>query len=88
MTEIYNNMPPDFPLFSLVVVETVVETLEKYGGYLFIFCKNAAKLTIKTEKSVTFADKFGSKAFCVVKSPLREASASSQIWGRLRCWLR
>jgi len=36
LSEIH-NMPPDFPLFSLIVVET----LEKYGGYLFIFCKKS-----------------------------------------------
>ncbi|MBQ6799820.1 MAG: hypothetical protein IJP08_01760, partial [Bacteroidaceae bacterium] len=45
------------------------------------FCKNAAKLTIKTEKSVTFADKFETIVFCWGKSPLCEASFSSQRWG-------
>ena len=36
------NITPNYPYFAISVVETVVETLEKYGGYLFIFCINAS----------------------------------------------
>ena len=41
LTEIH-NIPPNYPCFSLTVVETVVETFAEFMGihneYIFIFC--------------------------------------------------